>query len=502
MLFRTVFSLEKRKILTIVAAGLLLFLALGTSRAFSDTWARTYGSPDSEEPISIRQLSDGGVIIAGDISVGDAPQDMWILRSDTTGNMAWARRFDIPYTDLCYDIKDTSDGGFIAGGFSQYYRDIGRPFILKLDGAGNALWQKIVPINYGYASSVLENFDGGYVAAGTSNASAPLRSDFWIVKLDASGNALWQKTFGGPSGEEGKAVIQTQDRGYAFVGFTFSFGAGSSDGWFLKLDAEGNIQWQKAYGGPLQDRFFVIRPAPDGGFYVAGDTASFGMGDRDAWVLRLDSTGNIQWQETFGGLGDDRSEGVALGSDGGCAILCRTNSFGTGENDGWLLKLDSIGAVQWQKRYGGPLNDGTSVALDSGPDGGFILAADTASFGSGMYDAWVLKVDSDGNIQSPCPFVFDTSVQGIDSSALVTETTATAVDLNAEVLDTSFQLVDVQATVLQQCPEAQSSDEDEDEDQDEESDQVQSLIPTIPNASVNRRAPHVSVDPTTTRHRP
>jgi hypothetical protein len=499
--FRSPDPVGKRTIPTIAGLCALFFSVFGVPCLFAETWARTYGSQDAEHPQSIRQLPDGGFIMGGDLSVGSDYLDVWGLRADAAGNVVWAKRYDAPVTSICTSLEDAGDGCVIGAGSLLDINGMARPFIFRLDELGNVLWQKIASVWYGNVFSVLKTADGGYVAVGKMYAG-PGEPDFWILKLDASGNALWQKTCGGRRWEAGVSIVQTQDGGYACAGNTVSFGSGEEDGWLLKLDGNGEIEWQKAYGGPLDDVFDYIRQLPDGGYYIAGWTESFGVAGYDVWVLRLDSAGSIQWEKTFGGDEYEGPSGLVLTDDGGCALLCRTDFF-NGDTDWWLLKLDALGGVQWQKRYGGVFNYGfwEYEGLDNAPDGGFILAVDTDSFGSGLSDAWILKVDSNGDIESPCPYVLDSSVQGIDSSAVVTETPAVALDLNADVVDAPYQMVDVAVGVLQQCP-GSDEDEDEDGDEDEESDQVRSLIPRIPSASVDSRPGRASDHRAATRHRP
>ncbi len=134
------------------------------------------------------------------------------------------------------------------------------------------------------------------------------------------------------------------------AGYTESFGAGDSDAWVIKLDANGNVQWQKTYGGKGDDYAYSIQQTSDGGYIVAGKTLSFGTGDSDAWVIKLDAKGNVQWQKTYGGEYDDFVHSIQQTSDGGYIVAGYTLSFGAG-NDAWVIKLDAKGNVQWHKTY-------------------------------------------------------------------------------------------------------------------------------------------------------
>jgi hypothetical protein len=227
---------------------------------------------------------------------------------------------------------------------------------LKLDGSGNVVWQK----TYGGtgqdgASAIAPTSDGGYVVAGSTN-SFGASDDVWVLKLDGQGNVVWQKTYGGTSFDAASAIVPTSDGGYVVTAEAVSFwvsGAGASDVWVLKLDGSGNVVWQKAYGGTGIDAARAIAPTSDGGYVVAGVTSSFGAGDFDVWVLKLDGQGNVVWQKTYGGAGRDGASAIAPTSDGGYVVAGSTNSFGAGASDVWVLKLDGSGNVVWQKTYGG-----------------------------------------------------------------------------------------------------------------------------------------------------
>src|SRR5262249_49744603 len=144
-----------------------------------------------------------------------------------------------------------------------------------------------------------------------------LTGDLWVLKLDAIGNAVWQKSYGGSASDGAGAVRQTPDGGYVVAGYTRSYGAGQFDAWGIKLDADGNVTWQKTDGGTGFDFASDVQPTADGGYIVAGSTTSFGAGSDDAWVLKLDANGNVIWQKTYGGADSDGASAVHTTADGG-----------------------------------------------------------------------------------------------------------------------------------------------------------------------------------------
>ncbi|MGR3310715.1 MAG: hypothetical protein ACUZ77_08055 [Candidatus Brocadiales bacterium] len=296
-----------------------------------------------------------------------------------------------------------------------------------------------------------------------------------LFPIAQSSHAQWAATYGGSGDDVSFSSMQTTDGGYIVSGETNSFGAGDDDFWVLKLDSNGNVQWQKTYGGSNKDEPFSIQQTSDGGYVVAGGTHSYGAGGEDSWVLKLDSSGNIQWQKTYGGGVDDDADSSRQTSDGGYILTGGTNSFGTGNEDIWVLKLDSSGNVQWQKTYGGNFLDYADGSIQQTSDGGYVVAGETASFGTGGEDLWVLKLKPDGSIDSSCDFIQDTSVSGIDSNATVTDTSASVADTTVTPQDTSATVQDTsvsaniicKAVVVEDCTNGIDDDGDGDIDCDD-----------------------------------
>ncbi len=248
---------------------------------------------------------------------------------------------------------------------------------------------------YDWANSIQQTSDGGYIVAGSTSSFGAGSNDVWVLKLDANGNVEWQKTYGSSRNEGAFSIQQTSDGGYIVAGGTSSFGAGDYDFWVLKLDASGNVEWQKTYGGSDGEYAQSIQQTTDGGYIVAGYTNSFSAGNYDFWVLKLDSGGNVEWQKTYGG-GIARS--IQQTSDGGYIVAGHTSSFGAGTDDFWVLKLDANGNVEWQKTYGSSRNEG-AFSIQQTSDGGYIVAGYTAFFNIYSANFWVLKLDSGGNVQ-------------------------------------------------------------------------------------------------------
>jgi hypothetical protein len=318
--------------------------------------------------------------------------------SVSAAHAQWANTYGGAERDYIYAVRQTADGGYIVAAESYSFGAGDSDFlVIKLDSAGSVTWQK----TYGgssadYAYSVQQTADGGYIVAGQSHSFSAGDSDILVLKLDNTGNITWQKIYGGSSEDYPLYIQQTTDSGYIIAGSTNSFGAGNYDVWLLKLDGSGNVTWQKTYGESLNEWPYAIQQTADDGYIVAGSTNSFGAGAHDVWLLKLDSSGNVTWQKTYGGSLPDHPFAIQQTVDGGYIVAGDTNSL-IGGRQAWVLKLNSAGDVAWQKTYGGSLSD-YAYWVQQTTDGGYILAGGTYSFGGGNGDVWLMKLNSRGDV--------------------------------------------------------------------------------------------------------
>ncbi len=246
------------------------------------------------------------------------------------------------------------------------------------------------------AYCIQQTSDGGYIIAGYTFSFGAGGNDFYLVRTDPNGDTLWTRTYGGSLNDQAYSVQQTPDDGFIVVGFTESFGNGNCDFYLVKTDPNGDTVWTQTFGGSEDDRARAIVPTGDGSYIVAGYTLSYGAGNNDIYMIKIDDSGNFIWSETYGGSGSEFAYNIIKTSDDGYLLIGYTSSFGAGSNDFYIVKTDSLGEQQWSKYYGGTEADiGYSVAELT--EGGFIFAGYTRSFGAGQYDFYLIKTDNDGD---------------------------------------------------------------------------------------------------------
>jgi hypothetical protein len=327
------------------------------------------------------------------------------LASIASAQMSWWRTYGGTYDDWGYSVQQTADGGYIVTGQTTFFGadDV---YLVKINAQGDTLWTR----TYGgiggrdVGKSVQQTSDGGYVITGhTTSFGHTGDFDVYLIKTDSSGDTLWTRAFGEARyDDEGNSVQQTTDGGYIVAGYNRSFGNHFRDFWLLKSDAQGDTLWTKSYGGPAWDVANSVQQTADGGYIVTGLTYSFGAGYNDFYLVRTDSSGDTLWTRTYGGRYRDEANFVQQTTDGGYIIAGRTYSFGTGTPDYanvYLIKTDSSGDTLWTRTYGGSRDDAGFSAQQT-VDGGYIVTGWTYSFGPGTPDSdnvYLIKTDSSGD---------------------------------------------------------------------------------------------------------
>ena len=342
------------------------FLLFKVDSSGSPVWANRYGTANDDGGAA-QPTDDGGYIVAGWTMTPPATSSSWLMKLDASGAISWQKdiALAVPMGQTVLGVSKILSDGYLLTGIGIDFQSFSIATILiKTDLSGNIVWQK----NYslpGYSlqvQSVLRLTDGSLMLGGMATNSSTMDSDLCVVKLTATGDLVWANTYGGPAQEVGgTGLILTTDNGFILQGETKSWGMGGTvdglgDIWFVKLDSSGNIQWQYAYGG-AGDELGVITVDPAGGYFLGATTTSFGAGKEDLWAVKLNATGQITWQKTYGGAEDDYGAVLFDPSGSGYLLSATTLSFGAGGRDEWMAKLDASGNIVWQNTYGTGLEE-------------------------------------------------------------------------------------------------------------------------------------------------
>lgn len=352
---------------------------------------KTYGGSHWDEGWSVDQTSDNGYIITGQVHLNSPTNDdVWLIKTDIEGNMQWNRSFHISRYDMGMSVIQTRDGGYIIAGrtISQDYVT-SDGWVIKTDSEGNMQWNK----TYGTSRqgelfySIVETSDGGYILSGDKGESI-VSNKMWLLKINATGVKEWEQLFD----EYGAAysVQITKDNGYILTG-------GDNRVSLIKINTNGEIEWKKNYRINNSDsKGYSAQQTSDGGFIIIGQIYPHWTIGRELWLIKTNSTGEMEWNMTYGGINYDEGRSVRQTPDGGYIILGRTVSFGAGEYDVWLIKTDGSGNMLWNRTFGGFSNDfGQELQITS--DGGYIFVGWTRSYGAGSEDVWIIKTDEFGN---------------------------------------------------------------------------------------------------------
>jgi hypothetical protein len=270
-------------------------------------------------------------------------------------------------------------------------------WLIKTDASGNKVWDKTYGGSEGDEGySVWQTSDGGFVVAGATSSYGAGNSDAWLIMTDSSGNRVWDRVFGGSVRDEVMSIQPTSDGGYIMTGLSESYGGEFADLWLVKADSQGNKVWDKAFGGLGGGSGSSVQQTSDGGYVVAGTTSSFTSGVPVVWLIKTDATGNEAWDKTFGGARPNWGSSVQQTSDGGYIVAGITDSYGAGAEDVWLVKTDASGHKVWDRTFGGTGSEGSN-SVQQTSDGGYVITGLTNSQGAGGYDVWLIKTDADGN---------------------------------------------------------------------------------------------------------
>jgi hypothetical protein len=295
--------------------------------------------------------------------------------------------------------QQTIDGGYVMAGTTKSFGAGGNDFyLIKLDADGDLIWSRTYGGNgEDDVNSMQQTRDGGYVITGWTYSFRTGGYDIYFVKTNSSGDLQWSRTYGGAGANWANSIEQTTDGGYIISAGTNNFGAGGQDVYLLRTDSSGNLLWSKTYGGSSSEQGFYVKQAIDGGYVITGYTFTYGAGADDIYLIKTDESGNLLWSKTYGGVSSDIPGSIQLTSDGGYIIGGFTSSFGTGGGDIFLIRTDGSGNLSWSRTYGGAGYD-RAYTTQQTSEGGYIMAGTTNSFGAGGYEVYLVKADGSGNL--------------------------------------------------------------------------------------------------------
>ncbi|UCC43965.1 MAG: T9SS type A sorting domain-containing protein [Candidatus Zixiibacteriota bacterium] len=391
-------SSRRRPVVYPAVASVLTALAIsaGTVEAQQLAWETNYGGQYNESGYACQRTSDSGYVVLGSTySFGAGDHDVYLLRLTAYGDTLFSRTYGGPETDYGYDVLPTSDGGFVITGMTRSAGSgKGDVYLLKVDSVGTVIFEK----TYGgperdEGRSVRRAPDGGLIIAGTTASFGAGYDDVYLLKVDQAGNLQWSRTYGGTGGESGSAVRVTPDGGYAVIGSTGSFGEGYSSIYLIRTDSNGDSVWARTYGGTRADFGYSLEPTLDSGFALIGWTTSYGAGYSDVFLLKIDSAGYQEWQNTFGGDLDERGYSVQQAADGSFVIGGTTETYGNGKVDLYMISLDTLGHESWSITMGGIESDYCrSIVME---DQACIAIGCSYSYSSGGSDVYISKVRTD-----------------------------------------------------------------------------------------------------------
>jgi hypothetical protein len=360
-----------------------------------DQYFYKYGGSSEDRARGLVQTPDGGFAMAG-YAYRAGSYDLALTRVDSTGAHLWTTYLGGAESDAGLGIVLTEDHGFAVAGYMQSFGAGEEEVLLsKFDSTGAHLWTSLIGSDghdYGYGIAGLS--DGGFAVAG-SRYDSPGARELILSKFDSSGTHLWTKTLDGFSEDYGYHAIETQDKGIAVAGLTTDHVTGA-DVLLVKFDSSGAHMWSRALGGSEYEYAFSVCCASDGGLVLTGQTLSFGSGQKDVFVTKFNSSGSHLWTTVLGGAEQDYGLSALPLSDGSFLAMGATTSYGAGNSDGLISKLDAMGNHLWSRIIGGSHYEELFSAVET-PEGDLVVSGWSRSFGLTYQDFLLCRLDSEGN---------------------------------------------------------------------------------------------------------
>jgi hypothetical protein len=380
-----------------ITAILITTASAAIAQTPDTSWTRVYVTNHYEFANCIRETSDGGFIIVGYTRTPSWDTDIYLMKTDEAGEISWSETFGGTEDDGGMDIRQTPDGGFIIVGYTESYGAVQNDiYLLKTDNSGDSLWaNRFGGDSTDIGRSVYLTSDGGFLITGQTYLFGPGEMDAIVIKTDSLGEESWSSTFGGLAGEidDGFDALETDDGGYLAVAKKGAYGPDPEDVWLIKLDENGDSLWTRFYGDEFVDRGLSLLRLSSGNYLIAGFAYSFLSESYDVYSVIIDENGELLHSNTYGGFDTDLGIGAYPTFDGGSIISGYTRSFSQGEDDAYLVKIDQTAEMQWDYSFGGEEID-ISTSCVQASDGGYLLTGYTYSFGN-TADIFLIKLEPD-----------------------------------------------------------------------------------------------------------
>ncbi len=388
---------------------LVSIVLLTVAVAVADTWEHTFGSDLPEQALFSLALEDGGFLICGifviDVSYSIISSesaggvDCRLYRIDDNQEILWeADYFSGPWPDLAMAGVETEDGCFVLAGITTTMEEGQRNWLFKVDGTGQIIWDRSLGTdNDAWTYDMTETCDDGFVLAGYIDFTDGTGRVVSLLKTDVQGYELWNRQYTSAGNGTAEALLETAEGDLLITGYVQKGEKESVIPFLLRTDADGNEMWMKTVAGQLGNTYALdMTMKDDGNIILTGYTES-SAGDYDFWVAEMTTDGELVRQSVSGGLEDDIAF-TAAPYPGGCVVAGCTASEGAGRDDIRILCIDDSGEELWSVTHGGPGNESAEHIIPAA-GGGFIVSGFTSSWGAGDTDIWILKVDEEGQLE-------------------------------------------------------------------------------------------------------
>jgi len=356
----------------------------------------TYGQFDYNYGMCVAQTSDTSYVILANVSGNSGNNNIYLFKIDKVGTPIWDKLFDDSKVFWAEKMAMTTDSGFVITGFTNKVDSMGYSiFVLKTNKQGDKEWLKYYGgTDWDFGMDIITNTQNHIYLTGSTYNNTLGENDLFVLKLYANGDSIWARQFGGLNEDEGRSITFCQNGDVIAAGFTKSMGAGESDALLLRYNTDGDLIWQNTYGGIDNDKAMAVKERPSGQIIFGGITASFGGGGDDFYLVNTDSAGQLIWYETMGAWDNERAYSIDITNDNG-VVLAGTTS-GPGYHDIYFYKTDAHGQWHYSTSHGMSMYENHANHIIQTLDGGYIIVGYTNGYGNNLNNILVVKTSYTG----------------------------------------------------------------------------------------------------------